>query len=139
MLFLLSVFVQYLKAVKMTCDLCTVLPVSAICSTTGLAWIWKRLSAILEEVWWVMLIVTLSFSYCCWYRRAGRRRGDRGWNSWMASLPRWTWVWVSSGSWWWDREARRGAVHGVAKSRTWLMRAGACLISSINSSNLEMG
>ena len=31
-----------------------------------------------------------------------RRRGDnRGWDVWMASLTRWTWVWVDSGSWWW--------------------------------------
>ena len=31
----------------------------------------------------------------------GRRRGDdRGWDSWMASLTQWTWVWISSGSWW---------------------------------------
>ena len=38
----------------------------------------------------------------------GRRR--RGWQrmrwldgitGWMASLTEWTWVWVSSGSWWW--------------------------------------
>ena len=28
-----------------------------------------------------------------------RRRGDRGWDGWMASPSRWTWVWVSSGSW----------------------------------------
>ena len=32
----------------------------------------------------------------------GRRRGDdRGWDGWMASLTWWTWVWASSGSWWW--------------------------------------
>ena len=32
----------------------------------------------------------------------GRRRGvDRGWDSWMASLARWTRVSTSSGSWWW--------------------------------------
>ena len=30
-----------------------------------------------------------------------RRRGDRGWDGWMASLTRWTWVWVNSWSWWW--------------------------------------
>ena len=32
----------------------------------------------------------------------GRRRS--GWQRmrcWMASLTRWTWVWVDSGSWWW--------------------------------------
>ena len=32
---------------------------------------------------------------------AGREGDDRGWDGWMASPPRWTWVWVSSGSWWW--------------------------------------
>ena len=26
-----------------------------------------------------------------------RRRDDRGWDGWMASLTRWTWVWVNSG------------------------------------------
>ena len=31
----------------------------------------------------------------------GRRRGNRGWDGWMASLTRWMWVWVNSGSWWW--------------------------------------
>ena len=31
-----------------------------------------------------------------------RRRGDdRGWDGWMASPTRCTWVWVNSGSWWW--------------------------------------
>ena len=28
-------------------------------------------------------------------------KGMRGWDGWMASLTRWTWVWVDSGSWWW--------------------------------------
>ena len=32
---------------------------------------------------------------------AGGERDDRGWDGWMASLTRWTWVWVNSGSWWW--------------------------------------
>ena len=31
-----------------------------------------------------------------------RRRDDRGWDGWMASLTRWRWVWVNSGSWWWS-------------------------------------
>ena len=32
-----------------------------------------------------------------------RRRGQQRmrWGGWVASLTRWTWVWVSSGSWWW--------------------------------------
>ena len=33
--------------------------------------------------------------------RVRRRRDDRGWDCWMASPTRWTWVWVNSGSWWW--------------------------------------
>ena len=38
----------------------------------------------------------------CWERfRAGGEGDDRGWDSWMASLTQWTWVWVNSRSWWW--------------------------------------
>ena len=34
----------------------------------------------------------------CWERlRAGEEGDDRGWDSWMASSTRWTWVWVDSG------------------------------------------
>ena len=32
---------------------------------------------------------------------AGGERDDRGWDGWMASPTRWTWVWVNSRSWWW--------------------------------------
>ena len=31
----------------------------------------------------------------------GRRRGRQRWDGWMASLTRWTWVWVNSWRWWW--------------------------------------
>ena len=38
----------------------------------------------------------------CWQRlKVGGEGEDRGWDGWMASLTGWTWVWVSSGSWWW--------------------------------------
>ena len=38
----------------------------------------------------------------CWERlKVGGEGDDRGWDGWMASLTRWTWVWESSGSWWW--------------------------------------
>ena len=41
-------------------------------------------------------------SLWCWEGlRAGGEWDDRGWDGWMASLIRWTWVWVNSGSWWW--------------------------------------
>ena len=32
---------------------------------------------------------------------AGGEGDDRGWDGWMASPTRWTWVWVNSGSCWW--------------------------------------
>ena len=32
---------------------------------------------------------------------AGGEGDDRGWDGWMASWTKWTWVWVNSGSWWW--------------------------------------
>ena len=35
---------------------------------------------------------------------AGGEGDDRGWDGWMASLTRWMWVWVNSGSWWWTRK-----------------------------------
>ena len=38
----------------------------------------------------------------CWERlRAGRKGDDRGWDGWVASPTGWTWVWVTSRSWWW--------------------------------------
>ena len=38
-----------------------------------------------------------------WWERlkAGGEVEDRGWDGWMASSTRWSWVWVDSGSWWW--------------------------------------
>ena len=36
-----------------------------------------------------------------WERlKAGGEGDDRGWDGWMASLTRQTWVWASSGRWW---------------------------------------
>ena len=38
----------------------------------------------------------------CWEGLgAGGEGDDRGWDDWMASPTRCTWVWVDSGSWWW--------------------------------------
>ena len=37
----------------------------------------------------------------CWERLKAGEGDDRGWDSWMASPTQWTWVWVSSRSWWW--------------------------------------
>ena len=38
----------------------------------------------------------------CWERlKAGGEGDSRGWDGWMTSPIWWTWVWASSGSWWW--------------------------------------
>ena len=38
-----------------------------------------------------------------WWERlkTGGEGDDRGWDGWMASPMQGTWVWISSGSWWW--------------------------------------
>ena len=42
--------------------------------------------------------------------------GDsRGWDGWMASQTRWTWVWVNSGSWWWTE--RPGVLRFMGSKR----------------------
>ena len=42
----------------------------------------------------------------------GRRRG---WDDWKASLTRWMWVWVNSGSWWWT--GRPGVLRFMGSQR----------------------
>ena len=49
-----------------------------------------------------------------------RRRDDRGWDGWMASPTRWTWVWVDSGSWWWT--GRPGVLQFMGSQRVGLWR-----------------
>ena len=38
--------------------------------------------------------------WCCEGLGAGGEGHDQGSDGWMASLTRWTWVWVNSGRWW---------------------------------------
>ena len=82
-------------------------------------WCWSWNSSTLAT-WWEEL--THWKRPWCWERlRAGGEGDDRGWDGWMASLTQRTWVWVSSRKELvTDRETWRAAVHGVAKSRTWL-------------------
>ena len=52
----------------------------------------------------------------CWEGLGAEGEGDdRGWDGWMASLTRWTWVWVNSGSWWWT--GRPGVLWFMALQR----------------------
>ena len=40
---------------------------------------------------------------------------DKGWDGWMASLIRWSWVWVNFGSWWWT--GRPGVLRFMGSQR----------------------
>ena len=52
----------------------------------------------------------------CWEGLGAGRKGDyRGWDGWMASLTRWTWVWVNSRSWWWT--GRPGVLQFMGSQR----------------------
>ena len=46
---------------------------------------------------------------------AGGEGHNRGWDGWMASPTRWTWVWVNSGSWWWT--GRPGVLQFMGSQR----------------------
>ena len=62
----------------------------------------------------------------CWERlKAGGEGDDRGWDGWMASSTRWTWVWTSSRSWWWTEKS------GVLQS-TGLQRVGHNWVTELN-------
>ena len=52
----------------------------------------------------------------CWERlKVGGEGDDWGWDGWMASPTRWTWVWVNSGSWWWT--GRPGVLRFIGSQR----------------------
>ena len=50
-------------------------------------------------------------------RGAGGERDNRGWDGWMASPTRWTWVWVNSWSWW--GTGRPGVLQFMGSQRVW--------------------
>ena len=75
----------------------------------------------------------------CWEGLGAGGEGDnRGWDGWMASPTRWTWVWVNCGRWWWT--GRPGVLRFMGSQRVgharvtelnWtelLMRPQLCLI-----------
>ena len=52
----------------------------------------------------------------CWEGLGvGEKGDDRGWDGWMASPTRWTWVWMNSGSWW--RTGRPGVLQFMGLQR----------------------
>ena len=70
-----------------------ILKISPRCSLEGLIW----------NTW-------------CWERlKAGGEGDDRGWDGWMASPTRWTWVWINSRSWRWT--GRAGLLQSMGSQR----------------------
>ena len=79
-------------------------PTSPFWRRSALGFLWRKW-------WWSWKSSTLATSceelthwkrLWCWEGLGAGGEGDsRGWDGWMASLTRWTWVWVNSGSWWW--------------------------------------
>ena len=59
---------------------------------------------------------------------------NRGWDGWMASPTRWTWVWASSGNWWWTGKpsalqsmgSQRVRHDWVTELTEWAPRWGCC-------------
>ena len=57
--------------------------------------------------------------------KAGGEGNDRGWDGWVASPTWWTWVWESSGCWWWTGKS------GVLQSKG-LQRVGHDWATELN-------
>ena len=62
-----------------------------------------QLNSNVLATWCEELTLWESF-WCCKRLKAGGEGDGRGWDGWMASATQWTWVWVSSRSWWWIGE-----------------------------------
>ena len=70
----------------------------------------------------------------CWEGLgAGREGDDWGWDGWMASRTRWTWVWVNSRRWWWT--GRPGMLRFMGSQRVrhnWVTELNWCSIALYN-------
>ena len=69
---------------------------------------WQAIVHWVEKNWIQLTLATSCDELTHWKRSwcweglgTGGEGDDRGWDGWMASPTRWTWVWVNSRSWWW--------------------------------------
>ena len=75
------------------------------------------------KLFWVKraLVIPTLILFSCLQRHnmrswgAGGKGDGRGWDGWMASPTRWTWVCVNSGSWWWT--GRPGVLQFMGSQR----------------------
>ena len=70
------------------------------------------INILVDAFWWSVFAGLLGIDVGL---GAGGEGDDRGWDGWMASLTRWMWVWVNSGSWWWT--GRRGVLRFMGSQR----------------------
>ena len=56
-----------------------------------------------------------SFEKTLMLGKAGGKGNNRGWDGQIASPTWWTWVWLSSGSWWWT--GRSGVLQSMGSQR----------------------
>ena len=80
---------------------------------TELNWCWSWNSNTLAT--WFKELTHWKIPWCWERLKVGGEGDDRIWGSWMASLTRWTWFWVYSGSWWWT--ARPGVLQFMGSQR----------------------
>ena len=89
---------------------------------------YSNLAILLDNKWClIVVLIFISLTTSCkelthWKRLwcweglgAGGQGDDRGWDGWMASPTRWTWVWVNSRSWWWT--GRPGVLQFMGSQR----------------------
>ena len=76
-------------------------------------WCWSWNSNTLAT--WCEKLTHLKIPWCWEILKAGGEGDDRGWDDWMASPTRWTWVWVNFRSWWWT--GRPGVLQSMGLQR----------------------
>ena len=76
-------------------------------------WCWSWSSNILAT-WWDES-THWKRPWCWEWLRPGGEWSDRGWDGWMASPTRWTWVWANSGRW--QRTGKPGVLQSTGSLR----------------------
>ena len=74
----------------------------------------------------------------CWERLKTGEGDHRGWDGWMTSGTRGTWVWASSGSWWWTEKP--GLLQSMGSQRVshdWVTELGRKLTQWVTEGFLD--
>ena len=89
-------------------------------------------------LWLLMRTDSLEKTLMLEKMEAGGEGDYRGWDGWMAPLTQWTWVWASSGSYWWTRKP--GVLQStVPQSWTWFGKWTTCEdICPLSNSHVEL-